>query len=242
MRATLLKVTENRWDAIALKVDSLAKKVSDLQKKLGDTTLKKTASASAPAKSKRNLVISANPSRPPYSVLACIQALAKAGNSVWAKTHAHSSLSAKDFAPPNFLSCNEDRSRSDCDYTVSLIWRGDAREPSMSAGAASAVEGEDNILRYFSRIASSSSSPRPGPLPYEAGLSAAQSALVDSKMDAIAKFSVEKVTLEGEWVCGSFFSIADVLLYSTLTRIRAANQISKKWEKAMTKAYDFKSC
>ena len=242
MRATLLKVTENRWDVIASKVDSLAKKVSELQAKLGHTALKKkTASALATAQSKRNLVISANPRRPPYSVLACIQALAKAGNSVWAKTHAHSSLSAQDFAPPDFLSCNEERARPDCDYTVSLIWRADARETSMRAGAASAVEGEDNILRYFSRITSSSSS-SPGPLPYEAGLSAAQSALVDSKMDSIAKFGKAKVKLEGEWVCGNFFSIADVFLYSTLTRNRAANQISKKWEKAITKSYDFKSC
>ena len=241
MRATLLKVTENRWDAITLKVDSLAKKVSELQAKLGHTTLKKkTASALATAQSKRNLVISANPRRPPYSVLACIQALAKAGNSVWAKTHAHSSLSTEDSAPPNFLSCNEERSRSDCDYTVSLIWRADAREPSMRAGTA-LVGGEDNILRYFSRITSSSTS-ESGPLPYEAGLSAAQSAFVDSKMDAIEKYGLEKVKLEGEWICGSYFSIADVYLYSTLTRNKSANQVSKKWEKAMTKAYDFKRC
>ena len=242
MRATLLKVTENRWDAIALKVDSLAKKVSELQLKLGQTTPKKTTSAPATAKSKRTIVISANPRRPPYSVLACVQALARAGKSVWAKTHAHSSLTAEDSAPLDFLSCNEERSRSDCDYTVSLIWRWDALEPSMRAGSASTVEGEDNILRYFSRITSSPSSCQPGPLPYEAGLSAAQSALVDSKLDAIVKLGDEKAKLEGEWVCGSFFSIADVLLYSTLTRNRGAKKISKKWEGAMNKAYDFKNC
>ena len=60
-------------------------------------------------------------------------------------------------------------------------------------------------------------------------------------MDAIAEFGERKIKLEGEWVCGSFFSIADVFLYSTLTRNGKANQISKKWGNAMSKAYDFKN-
>ena len=209
--------------------------------RLGHAPLTKVAPASATAQTKSNIVISATPRRPPYCVLACVQALEKTGSSVWAKTHAHSSLSAENSAPLHFLSLNEERSRSDCDYAISLIWRADAGEPSMLVAGEAVVWGEDNILRYFARITSPSSSAKPGPLPYEAGLTAAQSALVDSKMDAIAEFGKRKIKLDGEWVCGSFFSIADVFLYSTLTRNGKANQISKKWEKAMSKAYDIKN-
>ena len=243
MRATLLKVTENRWDAVQTKIDSLAKKVSALRTKLGDLPAAAAAppTTAAAASGVKNVVITANPRRPPHSVLACIQALTRAGHSVWAKTHAHSSLPAGDPAPPlDFLSRNEQLSRSDCDFAVSLIWRADARAAALRVGGGAAtasvvVEGEDNILRYFSRITASSD---PGLLPYEAALSSSKSAMVDSKMDAIATSGRGKVELEGEWVCGDFFSIADLFLYSTLTGSKAASQMPKKWMRAMTKAHD----
>ena len=242
VRATLLKVTENRWDAVQTKIDSLAKKVSALRMKLGALPVATASPPTTAARGNKNLVITASPRRPPHSVLACIQALVKAGHSVWAKTHAHSSLPATAAGNPapslDFLSRNEQLARSDCDYTVSLIWRADARAAALRVGGGAAsvvVEGEDNILRYFSRITASSD---PGLLPYEAALSSSKSAMVDAKMDAIAKSGQEKVELEGEWVCGDFFSIADLFLYSALAGNRAASQMPKKWQKAMAKAHD----
>jgi hypothetical protein len=234
-REILLKITEQRWDNITSKIDAISKKIAALHRehRLKTPIAKASSFRALQSKVPKDLVITGHPSHPPYAVLACLKALLDSGASVWARTHIHSSTTNVPTDLVNFVSCNEAEARTVYAYAVTFVWRSDlSRQPILRVSPSSCIRGEADILRYFSRIVSSSII-----LPYESTLNAAQLAVVDSKMDAITMSTSPKSLLTGEWACGRNYSLADVLLFSCLARKNELNKDAafKKWANAMRK-------
>ena len=236
-------VTERRWDDVSSKLKLLSEKVAGLRRRFRDdfpTAVAKHSGASlSPSLSRpKSIVISGHPARPPLVAVACVKALAKSGSSVWAKTHVHCSVSVPPKNALDFLRMNDDQPRTDHDFAVTYIWRSDAgADPSMCVSDAR-IRGEADILRYFSRVVKDKAV-----LPYEDGLSPAELAQVDSKLDDVVRFerdSEKRVSLKslisGKFVAGKTFSIADVLLHACLTRKKELNNpVCKAWASGVRK-------
>lgn len=240
---TLMALTEKRWDEICRKLEIINSKVQQIKTAANITTsasasnIKKSLSVQGPL----DIVVSADPRFPPYSLKILCQALSKSLKKekiLIAKTHIHSSVSSVAPQLQEFISLNEGCPRSKAQYILTLVWKEmplAASGPILSVNPTRHVQSESDILRYFSRIC-------PNVVPYETDDKNAL--LVDSKIDELqlAKSGTPKeVAAKLKKILtkysGNAIGIPETLLWSYLRR--NSNVLSscpelkswmKKWE------------
>ncbi|XP_023691170.1 aminoacyl tRNA synthase complex-interacting multifunctional protein 2 isoform X1 [Paramormyrops kingsleyae] len=254
-----LKALESRQDEIMRRlyelkaaVDGLAKTVSSPDADLDATGLTHTPPGCAftgPSDLNsllgqdvgvlRDIVINANPTEPPFSLLVLHDMLCQRYR-VLSSVHVHSSVSA---VPPALLSClgpSHPRShkRQDFDFGFTLIWKDVPRvQMKFSVHSMCPVEGEGNVARFLYKLLVT---PPSDPC---------QATLVDSWVDA-ALFQLagggadERAAMvkalnaalcRGAWLAGPELCLADVLCACGLLRSGGAPSAPsnvQKWLKS----------
>ncbi|XP_042863148.1 aminoacyl tRNA synthase complex-interacting multifunctional protein 2-like isoform X4 [Penaeus japonicus] len=173
-----------------------------------------------------DLVISANPSRPPYFLILLRRLLKDAGYPVFSVDHLHSSVQHVDESLRRCFSDKPlgDRNKHNLAFTVH--WK-DVESPNLMVNPLrqTVISGEANIARYVSRLFPLSSSYN-----YEATGTFSSIAETDNLLDQLAAQAASKNNKERQgalrqlngrlgkssWLVSNECGIADVLLWSVL--------------------------
>ncbi|XP_069175264.1 aminoacyl tRNA synthase complex-interacting multifunctional protein 2 isoform X3 [Procambarus clarkii] len=203
------------------------------------------------ATSVHDLVISGNPTTPPFSLVLLRKLLREAGCSVYSVNHVHSSVSeVSDY----LQECFTDQplvERSKHKVAFTLHWK-DVSAPRLMVNPLhqTQISGEENIIRYVSRLF-----PLSSPFNYEASGSFAVITETDQLLDQVSKQvaagnnkerQAAMRQLNGrfllrlgktEWLMGNLCGIADVLAWSLVKQAQldvAAPANVAKWYKKMS--------
>nr|XP_045626035.1 aminoacyl tRNA synthase complex-interacting multifunctional protein 2-like isoform X3 [Procambarus clarkii] len=199
------------------------------------------------AASVHDLVISANPTTPPFSLVLLRKLLREAGCSVYSANHVHSSVSeVSDY----LQECFTDQplvERSKHKVAFTLHWKDvSALRLMVNPLHQTQISGEENIIRYVSRLF-----PLSSPFNYEASGSFAVITETDQLLDQVSKQvaagnnkerQAAMRQLNGrlgktEWLMGNLCGIADVLAWSLVKQAQldvAAPANVAKWYKKMS--------
>eukprot|EP00062_Callorhinchus_milii_P008973 gi/632952279/ref/XP_007891764.1/ PREDICTED: aminoacyl tRNA synthase complex-interacting multifunctional protein 2 [Callorhinchus milii] len=185
----------------------------------------------------RDIVINANPSEPPLSLLV-LHGLLCERYKVLSSVHVHSSV---ENVPTRLLNClgegTKNRPRHEYQLGFTLIWK-QVFKPQMKFCVQSMcpIEGEGNIARFLFSLLGNSYNP-------------VTSTIIDSWVDT-AIFQLkggsnkEKAAVmrllntnlgKSPWIIGADLSVADVVLYCTLQQSEGENSVPtnvQKWIKS----------
>jgi len=190
--AAFLNINGKRWDNIEQKLQNIAARIAAINPSLTTTTTTSNNNSSTTTASIRDIVISADPQKPPHSLKFYAQVLSKKFP-VFTCVHAHSSVKSKipgelmDFLAPT---SSKNLERGQAKYVITLIWKASSSQqqlPSvMSDPSKPAIVGEVNVGRFLTRIVEAES--------VDGGLemslrSAAQQAKLDEMLDRIHAIS-----------------------------------------------------
>ncbi|XP_005998430.1 aminoacyl tRNA synthase complex-interacting multifunctional protein 2 isoform X2 [Latimeria chalumnae] len=185
----------------------------------------------------RDIVINANPSQPPLSLLV-LHALLCERYKVLSAIHVHSSVKS---VPANLLSCFGDQgktySRQDYQLGFTLIWK-DVPKPQMKFSVQNMcpIEGEGNIARFLFSLLGQRHD-------------ALTSTLIDSWVDSVmfqlkeggskeraaVLRSLNSVLGKTPWLVGSDLTVADIVAFCALRQTGNANTAQanvQKWVKS----------
>ncbi|KAK8737072.1 hypothetical protein OTU49_004787 [Cherax quadricarinatus] len=186
------------------------------------------AALSSPVKRStvHDLVISASPEAPPFSLLLLRRLLKTAGISVYCANHLHSSVSQVSERLQHWFMDQDPDGRSSCRVAFTLHWK-DARVPSLMVDPLrqTPISGEVNIVRYVSRLF-----PLSSPYNYEASGTFATITETDHVLDQLSRQLTEGNNRERQaalrqlnarlgktgWLMGTSCSIVDVLAWSLM--------------------------
>ncbi|XP_069949869.1 aminoacyl tRNA synthase complex-interacting multifunctional protein 2 isoform X2 [Cherax quadricarinatus] len=173
-----------------------------------------------------DLVISASPEAPPFSLLLLRRLLKTAGISVYCANHLHSSVSQVSERLQHWFMDQDPDGRSSCRVAFTLHWK-DARVPSLMVDPLrqTPISGEVNIVRYVSRLF-----PLSSPYNYEASGTFATITETDHVLDQLSRQLTEGNNRERQaalrqlnarlgktgWLMGTSCSIVDVLAWSLM--------------------------
>jgi len=145
---------EKHWTSIA---DKLAKLQADIAAVKGPTPLTVMSPPVQSVGEFVDLVVRANPSKPPHSLPLVKEQLEKRlGLKVFAKTHVHSAV-AQDMTDDSlrrFISSDPKLERSNAQLAITLIWTKGDEEVSLMVSPSSqsvAVRSESNLARFILR-------------------------------------------------------------------------------------------
>nr|XP_053640162.1 LOW QUALITY PROTEIN: uncharacterized protein LOC128694196 [Cherax quadricarinatus] len=180
----------------------------------------------APRSTVHDLVISASPEAPPFSLLLLRRLLKTAGISVYCANHLHSSVSQVSERLQHWFMDQDPDGRSSCRVAFTLHWK-DARVPSLMVDPLrqTTISGEVNIVRYVSRLF-----PLSSPYNYEASGTFATITETDHVLDQLSRQLTEGNNRERQaalrqlnarlgktgWLMGTSCSIVDVLAWSLM--------------------------
>ncbi|XP_065065948.1 aminoacyl tRNA synthase complex-interacting multifunctional protein 2-like [Rhopilema esculentum] len=252
---TLLRRQEN----ILNELDTLKKQLDALEKKVvvrkEDGKAKSTAASnftevSLPeVKEELDVVITANPTKPPISALLLLDFFKQNGIKVTSAFHKHSSL--KEDLPDKLMKCFTNHQLLVQPHQMlnfTFIWKEDLFGPSLivSPRVQTPIKGDANIARYLCR--------KFAPHLYE-GLQENDLSIADSIMEISsskilngslddtkkALKSLDKlVGSENIWLIGNRMTIADIVLWSALLasgRTSALPQSLQKWAGNLKKMF-----
>lgn len=214
---------------LKLQLDKLqSSKFSSLSPSKNSSTAIGAAAQSSPLKTGtvHDLVISANPNRPPYFLVLLRKLLKDAGYPVYSVDHLHSSVHHVDESIRGCFSDKPlgDRNKHNLAFTVH--WK-DVEAPNLMVNPLrqTVISGEANITRYVSRLFPLSSSYN-----YEATGTFSSIAETDNLLDQLAAQAASKNNKERQgalrqlngrlgktsWLVNNECGIADVFLWSVL--------------------------
>ncbi|XP_063605698.1 aminoacyl tRNA synthase complex-interacting multifunctional protein 2-like [Penaeus indicus] len=214
---------------LKLQLDKLqSSKFSSLSPSKSNSTAIGAAAQSSPLKTGtvHDLVISANPSRPPYFLALLRKLLKDAGYPVYSVDHLHSSVHHVDDSVRGYFSDKPlgDRNKHNLAFTVH--WK-EVEAPNLMVNPLrqTVISGEANITRYISRLF-----PLSSPYNYEATGTFSSIAETDNLLDQLASQAASKNNKERQgalrqlngrlgktsWLVNNECGIADVFLWSVL--------------------------
>ncbi|XP_050718821.1 phenylalanine--tRNA ligase alpha subunit-like isoform X2 [Eriocheir sinensis] len=250
-----------RQELILDKLSALQAKVASIASKMG-VTLEGTVQAvtsqltggSQPGRL-HDVVVYADPRRPPYSLRALAAALS-AELPLCLRVHCHSSVKEISEKLQQFWGAGGGAERSQSQVCITLVWRQEGDSPaallpilSVSPLSATQVSGEHNIARYLARLVEASSE-HPKYHLYERGASShVEVTEVDHLLDQyhtrlVLGSNKERAGYLREvdgglarrqpFLVGETFTLADLLLLSGLVQLRlleSAPQNVQRWSK-----------
>ena len=147
-----MNITENRWKNIENKLENISSRVARIRQQVGIKDSQSDGSSLDNAIF-QDFVIQANPDYPPYSVQIFLQALSQV-IPIHVSVHVHSSLKEDlDYELKDFLALeSKATNRSLCKYGITVIWKSTGKDPILVVNPRRHIEGEVNIVRYFSRL------------------------------------------------------------------------------------------
>ncbi|XP_028310785.1 aminoacyl tRNA synthase complex-interacting multifunctional protein 2, partial [Gouania willdenowi] len=187
----------------------------------------------------RDIVINANPSQPPLSLLVLHSLLCQRYR-VLSTVHVHSSVSN---VPPQLLSClgaphADSYARHLFQLGFTLIWK-DVPKPQMKFSIQNMcpIEGEANVARFLYKLLA--------PYPSDPGAATLVDSWVDTAFFQLAKGSAKKRTAvlralnsalgRNPWMAGPEFSLADVACYCCVLQSGSASAAAanvQRWIKS----------
>ncbi|XP_046745039.1 aminoacyl tRNA synthase complex-interacting multifunctional protein 2 isoform X2 [Diprion similis] len=220
---------ELRQEKILSQLAELKKQVSSLSGILRNSTRSNTTHVTVPRSKEKvhtDLVVNANPAKPPFSLLALQNIWNDTDICVSCHTHSNSTSPVREFplSAQNFNSENHT-------VEVSLIWKKVTDlEVVISGARGTPLLGEVSLLRYLSRLIASHN--------YESRESGDDASKIDSLLDLCHELSFQKSPKHansvlaalagklgnGKWLLPrSLPSIADVAAWSAIKRLDNPN-------------------
>ncbi|XP_046352455.1 aminoacyl tRNA synthase complex-interacting multifunctional protein 2-like [Haliotis rufescens] len=196
-----------------------------------------------------DIVIQADPSRPPLSLLVLYQRLAETYK-VLASTFVHSSATLE--VPDNLKDIFKNGGavpRRDAQVCLTLIWKKVKNGPILMVNTAkqSPIFGEANIARYIERILNPAYDSADIIMATQSDewldMADLQVTNGNNKEKAAAVRSLNSRLGRNDWLVGSSLSLADIVMWSALTQSGQTAEVPnnvKKWVKACNDSSMFK--
>lgn len=247
-----------RQEKIVSQLLALQSKVSSIAKQMGVSLIESgnvnaVQLQGAPSSGvTHDIVITADPRRPPYSLRVLAKCLADT-YTLSCMVHTHSTIKEVSEKLQKFWGNEYSRDRSSSEVCLRLVWRQEGDSPleqmpalSVSPLAATQIRGENNIARYLTRLIEVKSSTL---RLYENLENLEQVSLVDKFIDDASKQLVQGSSKEkaayirelnlwlssrSPYLTGSSLSLADPFMLSTLHQLRlleSAPTNVQKWSK-----------
>ncbi|XP_068248595.1 uncharacterized protein AIMP2 isoform X3 [Palaemon carinicauda] len=194
-----------------------------------------------------DLVIAANPERPPYSLVLLRKLLKNAGFPVYCANHLHSSIKKVNETLQKTFTENPEGDRSKHSLAFTLHWK-DVSSPSLMVNPLhqTPISSEANIIRYVSRLF-----PLSSPYNYEATGTFTSITETDNLLDQLTNQMIcgnnkERQSVlrllngrlgRASWLMGDKCSIVDVMAWSALKQTGSeagAPANVSKWYKAVS--------
>ncbi|XP_033886607.3 aminoacyl tRNA synthase complex-interacting multifunctional protein 2 [Acipenser ruthenus] len=195
----------------------------------------------------RDIVINANPSQPPLSLLVLYSLLCERYK-VLSAVHVHSSVSS---VPAHLLKCfgeqvNHNYSRHDFQLGFTLIWK-DVPKPQMKFNIQNMcpIEGEGNIARFLFSLLGQAQDVLTATL-VDSWVDAAMFQLVEgsNKEKATALRSLNGALGRTPWLVGSDLTLADIVTWCAVLQSGSAAAVPanvQKWMKCCENLPHFRS-
>ncbi|XP_068248594.1 aminoacyl tRNA synthase complex-interacting multifunctional protein 2 isoform X2 [Palaemon carinicauda] len=247
---------EKRQEAVLLRLQCLKQQLDKLQSNKGSTdqttplvSAVGAAAQSSPVKTGavHDLVIAANPERPPYSLVLLRKLLKNAGFPVYCANHLHSSIKKVNETLQKTFTENPEGDRSKHSLAFTLHWK-DVSSPSLMVNPLhqTPISSEANIIRYVSRLF-----PLSSPYNYEATGTFTSITETDNLLDQLTNQMIcgnnkERQSVlrllngrlgRASWLMGDKCSIVDVMAWSALKQTGSeagAPANVSKWYKAVS--------
>ena len=141
--------SERQVEAVSKRFDKILDKLDILQQRVNIVASKNNVTLSQSVTSTRSspssLVIHANPSQPPH----CLSLILPHLTSCYVSTHIHSSVTNN--TKPSLILNTVNKSRSDCDLKITLIYM-DVPQTRTILSPTRSILGEVNLMRYLARL------------------------------------------------------------------------------------------
>uniref|UniRef100_A0ACB8FMM1 Aminoacyl tRNA synthase complex-interacting multifunctional protein 2 n=1 Tax=Sphaerodactylus townsendi TaxID=933632 RepID=A0ACB8FMM1_9SAUR len=194
----------------------------------------------------KDIVINANPSLPPLSLLV-LHSLLCERYKVLSAIHTHSSVK---FVPEHFLKCfgeqTKKQSRHEYQLGFTLIWK-DVQKPQMkfSVQTMCPIEGEGNIARFlFSLLGQKHNAVTATLIDSWVDTAIFQLKEGSSKERAAVLRSMNSALGKTPWLVGSELTVADVVAWCALQQMESTNAVPanlQKWLKSCENLAPFNS-
>lgn len=220
-----LEVVSRRWANIEARLSCIQKHMEDV---LGITGSGSSSGGLNTDEKFKDVVIKVHPDKPPHSLQLLLGVL-KSRFNVAASTHCHSSVKKS-----GSLILNEDVSRSFADLKMTLIYS-DVPKISLTVGTTE-IQGEENLLRYFSRLLDTCAGPSTTRL-YD-NLDSNNVAQIDAILDRLCDTSKHNISTlipgilnKSSYLAGQQITLADILAYSLCKQHSVTNSNIQAWMK-----------
>ena len=227
--SAFLNMNEKRWSNIEKTLQHLADRIAALNPNKTSST-----SSTNSADIGKDIVVSADPKCPPYSLKFYVDALSKK-HAIFTSVHVHSSLAKIPGHLMDFLGASSSTTeRSQADLVITLIWKQGVHLPSLiNDPRKPPILGEVNIGRYFARIIET------GIVKTES-LPPSQQAKLDEILDVVhGKDDVSdllKTVAKKGFLVGNDLTIADVHLLSVCKQRGVANKLWDSYKQRCLKS------
>lgn len=234
---------EQRQEAILAQLQKLETEVNELAKNWENKPTAATSTTTGTTVNGVNgfqdVVISANPSSPPYSLFVLYSLLQQQYKTL-ASSYAHSSVASMPERLKGFFTEMSNGPRINNQLMITVIWKDVSNGPVMMVDPKNQtpIEGEASIARYLSRLLNPSydSSDPVTATVIDTWLDTAQQLLNgNNKEKAAVVRSLNSQLGKNTWLVGTSLSLADIVMWSALHQSQQASSAQgnvKKWLQA----------